>query len=165
MFRRVIICEWASATTAQKIAALVRPVIFAFTVGLLGGGCRNVTGLPCDQAATTKPLEIRRIFDSVSGANVTSAILSDFSRNGRPIRALSMEGPGIEVLNESQVRCWTPCKLGYDAGIYRFQVMAEGYAPKQVEIAADWINKIPQKPCGYLLSGETVAEIAVQKSS
>lgn len=158
-------CERMSGYLKRSATWITTTAWFALVQGC--GGSSLTT--PCAEILLTKPLEIRRIYDVQSGLNVASAVLSDFSRDGgRVMSPFVYAGPGVEVISATQARCFTPCKLGTGAGVYRFTVTAEGFEAKQVEVAADWINKTPAKRetgCDYILSGETVTEIALQKST
>jgi len=130
--------------------------------------CYKQVTSPCFSRTDTEPMEIRRIFDSLSAAPVPQAVLSDFTIDGVATRAEILKGPfssGIQVLSSTSLRCTTPCKLGFERGTYRFLVAADGFEQKRVEYFVDWLQYIPDRPgCDYFLKGATVVEIGLQRT-
>lgn len=146
------------------------PVLLGATATLLAAcGGANLT-YPCASKTQEEPFEIRRMFDSATGASANTAVLTEFSIDGHARNAPWLAGPfssGVEVISRDSLRCGPPCKFGGEAGLYRFLVSTPGYEPRRVEVFADWTEKIPAKAstgCDYILKGQTVIEIGLQRA-
>ena len=141
-----------------------RHILFALSAPVLA--CGKQLTYPCDEDIDSPVFEVRRMYDSATNAPISAALFSDFVVDGKQFTDAVYRiggGPGVEVINSGSMRCTAPCKFGVESHVYGFLVTASGYKPKRVEYLADWTSK--SGSCPVILKGETVVEIALEKSA
>ena len=135
----------------------MKRLTLCFSSFLCLAGCYS-SGIVCDFPPPPPLFSVQSVSNAFSNQPIGTVVLSSFTFNGNAVTVDEIFGsdssagagyPANTEFRDGTILCETPCLFGFgvEEGVYSFDVAAEGYQTKRLEVNAKY-KDLPPSRCG-----------------